>query len=151
MLQTYRGIIDQDGKLKILEDVQLPRSRQVILTILDDEPTDDLINLAVLSESALAEDWERPEEDESMVTLSPASIIVISFPFSDLSATKLRPALAISILAGTGQNDWLLCQITSNPYVDPQAIRVTNAELSKGKLNAISFVRPMKLFTANQN
>lgn len=65
MLQTYRGIIDQDGKLKFLEQVQLPRSRQVIITILDDEPTDDLINLALLSESALAEDWERPEEDKA--------------------------------------------------------------------------------------
>jgi mRNA interferase MazF len=83
-----------------------------------------------------------------MVTLSPASIVVIPFPFSDLSGTKLRPAL---VLAGTGQDDWLLCQITSNPYVDPHAIRLTNAELSKGNLNAVSFARPMKLFTANLN
>lgn len=83
-----------------------------------------------------------------MVTLSPASIVVIPFPFSDLSATKLRPAL---VLAGTGQNDWLLCQITSNPYVDPNAIRLTHAELSQGALNTVSFVRPMKLFTANLN
>jgi hypothetical protein len=63
MLQTYRGIIDQDGKLRLLEQIQLPTSRQVIITILDDEPTDDLINLALLSESVLARDWERPEED----------------------------------------------------------------------------------------
>jgi mRNA interferase MazF len=73
---------------------------------------------------------------------------VIPFPFSDLSGTKLRPAL---VLAETGQNDWLLCQITSNPYIDPNAIRLTNAELSKGSLNMISFARPMKLFTANLN
>ena len=83
-----------------------------------------------------------------MVTLSPASIVVIPFPFSDLSGTKLRPAL---VLAGTGQDDWLLCQITSNSYIDPNAIRLTNAELSKGTLNVVSFARPMKLFTANQN
>ncbi|MCA9998398.1 MAG: type II toxin-antitoxin system PemK/MazF family toxin [Anaerolineales bacterium] len=81
-----------------------------------------------------------------MVTLSPASIVVMPFPFSDLSGTKLRPAL---VLAATGQDDWLLCQITSNAYADQTAVRLTNAELSKGTLNAISFARPMKLFTAN--
>ncbi len=83
-----------------------------------------------------------------MVTLSPASVVVIPFPFSDLSGTKLRPAL---VLAETGQNDWLLCQITSNPYIDSTAVRLTNAELSKGTLNTLSFARPMKLFTANLN
>ena len=83
-----------------------------------------------------------------MVTLSPASIVVIPFPFSDLSGTKLRPAL---VLAETGQDDWLLCQITSNAQIDPAAIRLTNAELSQGALNRVSYVRPMKLFTANLN
>lgn len=81
-----------------------------------------------------------------MVTLSPASIVVIPFPFSDLSGTKLRPAL---VLAETGHDDWLLCQITSNAYIDPIAVRLTAAELSKGTLNTVSFARPMKLFTAN--
>lgn len=81
-----------------------------------------------------------------MVTLSPASIVVIPFPFSDLSSTKLRPAV---LLAETGLDDWLLCQITSNSYVDSTAIRLTNDELSKGSLNMVSFARPMKLFTAN--
>ena len=65
MLQTFRGIIDQDGKLRLLEQVKLPKSRQVIITILDDEPTDELINLALLSEPMLARDWGRPEEDEA--------------------------------------------------------------------------------------
>jgi mRNA interferase MazF len=81
-----------------------------------------------------------------VVTLSPASIVVIPFPFSDLSTAKLRPAV---VLADTGQGDWLLCQITSNAYVDPAAVQLTNAELSKGTLNAVSFARPLKLFTAS--
>ena len=83
-----------------------------------------------------------------MVTLSPASIVVIPFPFSDLSGSKLRPAV---VLAETGHNDWLLCQITSNPYIDSTAIRLTNDNLKKGSLSKISFARPMKLFTANMN
>jgi hypothetical protein len=70
MLQTFRGIIDKNGKVRILEPVKLPASRQVIITILDEEPADSLsgdeqINLALLSEAALARDWERPEEDEA--------------------------------------------------------------------------------------
>ena len=82
-----------------------------------------------------------------MVTPGPASIVIIPFPFSDLSATKLRPAV---VLADTSQGDWLLCQITSNPYSDPQAIKITKSDLTKGALNTASFVRPMKLFTANE-
>ena len=81
-----------------------------------------------------------------MVALSPASIVIIPFPFSDLSGTKLRPAL---VLAETGHDDWLLCQITRKAYTAPAAVRLSNINLSKGSLNAISYARPMKLFTAN--
>ncbi len=83
-----------------------------------------------------------------MVTLGPASIVVMPFPFSDLSGTKLRPAI---ILAGAGRNDWLLCQITSNLYSDPAAVRLTNASLQRGALNVTSYARPLKLFTANES
>lgn len=65
MLQAIEGVIDQDGKLRILGKVNLPKSRRVIITILDEEPSDEVINLALLSESALAQDWERAEEDEA--------------------------------------------------------------------------------------
>lgn len=81
-----------------------------------------------------------------MVTLSPASIVIIPFPFSDLSGAKLRPAL---VLAPTDHDDWLLCQITSKAYTDPSAIQLSDSELSEGSLNKTSFARPMKLFTAN--
>lgn len=83
-----------------------------------------------------------------MVTLSPASVIVMPFPFSDLSGTKLRPAIA---LAETGHDDWLLCQVTSNPYFDPGAVRLTNVDMREGTLHSVSYARPMKLFTANVN
>jgi mRNA interferase MazF len=81
-----------------------------------------------------------------VVTLSPASVVIVPFPFSDLSGSKLRPAL---VLAGSSHDDWLLCQITSKAYLDATAIQVSDAELSRGTLNAVSYVRPMKLFTAN--
>jgi len=37
-------------------------------------------------------------------------VVVIPFPFSDLTQTKRRPALVISALEG---DDVILCQITS--------------------------------------
>ena len=83
-----------------------------------------------------------------MVTPGPASIVVIPFPFSDLSSSKLRPAV---VFAEVGRGDWLLCQVTSNPYSDAEAVRLTDTELEQGSLNRVSFVRPLKLFTANES
>jgi len=48
-----------------LKQVNLPKSRRVIITILNEEPADEVYHLALLSEPALAQDWERPEEDEA--------------------------------------------------------------------------------------
>ena len=65
MLQTIEGIIDQNGKLTLLEPIKLPTSRRALITILNEEPSDDETNLALLSEAALARDWGRPEEDKA--------------------------------------------------------------------------------------
>jgi hypothetical protein len=63
MLQTIEAIIDQNGILRVLEPIQWPKHRRVLITILNEEPADDFDNLALMSEVALASDWERPEED----------------------------------------------------------------------------------------
>ncbi len=81
-----------------------------------------------------------------MGELSVGDIVFVSFPFSDLSHTKLRPAL---VLAYAQRNDWILCQITSRSYNDNKAIRIDTSDYKKGCLNMVSFVRPGKLFTAN--
>jgi mRNA interferase MazF len=57
-----------------------------------------------------------------VVALNPGLIVLVRFPFSDLSSSKLRPAV---ILAHAGGIDWVLCQITSNPYGDRAAIPLT--------------------------
>lgn len=82
-----------------------------------------------------------------MVTPSAGSIVLVPFPFSDLSHSKLRPAVA---LADAARGDWILCQITSNPYGDPRAIELTNASFATGTLHLVSYARPGKLFTAHQ-
>ncbi len=83
-----------------------------------------------------------------MVAPAAGAVVLVRFPFSDLSQTKVRPAV---VLADAGRGDSILCQITSKPYGDASAIELTNAAFATGSLRVISFARPAKLFTANQN
>ena len=81
-----------------------------------------------------------------MVTPSAGSVVLVTFPFSDLSAAKLRPAV---VLAAVGRDDWILCQVTSNAYSDPNAVELTTTDFAWGSLQRLSFARPGRLFTAN--
>ena len=83
-----------------------------------------------------------------MVTPTVGSVVLVTFPFSDLSQSKLRPAV---VLADVGRGDWILCQITSNFYGDYQAITLTDDSFTTGSLQVTSYARPGKLFTANSN
>lgn len=82
-----------------------------------------------------------------MVTPSIGSVVTVPFPFSDLSDSKLRPAI---VLAEAGRGDWILCQMTSNSYSDILAIRVENEDFTKGSLSRTSYARPGKIFTASE-
>jgi hypothetical protein len=63
MIRTVEAIIDEQGNVKLLEPVRLPSMRRALVTILEDAPVALANETAFLSESALAEDWDRPEED----------------------------------------------------------------------------------------
>ena len=75
-------------------------------------------------------------------------VVVVSFPFSDLSASKKRPALVIAALTG---DDVLLCQITSQAVSDSYAIPLTNTDFISGGLQQNSNLRPNRIFTADSN
>ena len=62
-MRTVEAVIDEDGTVRLLEPVAVGESRRALVTILDDEPVDAAMEAAVLSERALAQDWDRPEED----------------------------------------------------------------------------------------
>ncbi len=73
-------------------------------------------------------------------------VVLVPFPFSDLSRTKMRPAV---VLAEAGRDDWILCQVTSNPYGDERAVTLAEKDFQSGSLRVTSYARPGKLFTAN--
>ena len=66
-----------------------------------------------------------------MVTFGIASVVLIDFPFSDLSRTKLRPAV---VLAQSRNEDWILCQITSNAKIDEKVVEINSSDFAKGSL-----------------
>lgn len=66
MLRTVEAVLEKDGRLRLLEKVDLGRARRVLVTFLEDETElEGVSETALLSEATLAEDWNRPEEDEA--------------------------------------------------------------------------------------
>ena len=75
-------------------------------------------------------------------------VVVLPFPFSDLSKSKKRPALVVADLQG---DDIILCQITSEARIDNYSIVLSNSDFKKRSLNLTSMVRPNRLFTADKS
>ncbi|MCI0520666.1 MAG: type II toxin-antitoxin system PemK/MazF family toxin [Chloroflexi bacterium] len=75
-------------------------------------------------------------------------VVVVPFPFSDLSASKKRPALVVASLTG---DDVILCQITSQAISDSYAVALPTASFKTGTLHQDSNIRPNRLFTADAN
>ena len=76
------------------------------------------------------------------------SVIIVTFPFSNLRGKKFRPAL---VLAHAEFNNLILCQITSKPYSSKTAIKIQATDFATGSLPIVSFVRPDKIFTADSS
>lgn len=75
-------------------------------------------------------------------------VVVILFPFSDLSGSKRRPAL---IVADWGGSDVMLCQITSQAKRDGLEVTLHADDFMSGKLPVSSHIRPNKIFTAERS
>jgi hypothetical protein len=63
MHRTLEAVVDTQGNIRLLETIPLPTGRRVLVTILEEEHSFSLDEVTLLSEAALAEDWNRPEED----------------------------------------------------------------------------------------
>ena len=64
MIQTIEALIDENGSVRLLEEVHLPVARRALVTILN-QPATEKAETALLSEAALAADWNRPEEEDA--------------------------------------------------------------------------------------
>ena len=75
-------------------------------------------------------------------------VVVIPFPYSDLSKSKMRPAL---IVADLNNDDFIMVQITSKNYDDIYSLQISNKDMDNGSLNFDSYIKYSKVFTANTN
>jgi hypothetical protein len=69
-MKTVEAIIKSSGEVRLVEPLHLPSPRRALVTILEEAPT--VNDAALLSEAALAEDWNRAEEDAAWAYLQPA-------------------------------------------------------------------------------
>jgi mRNA interferase MazF len=83
-----------------------------------------------------------------MENLSIGQVVLATFPFSNLTATKLRPCLVIGL---ADFNDVLLCQITSQEYGSRKTIALAKSDFAQGELVRDSFVRPDKIATLHSS
>ena len=75
-------------------------------------------------------------------------VVVVPFPFSDLTRSKRRPALVVAELEG---DDLILCQITSQQIRDGYAVSIEEGDFDDGTLRQKSNVRPNRIFTADRH
>lgn len=73
-------------------------------------------------------------------------IVVVLFPFSDLSHAKRRPALVVTQLRG---DDVILCQITTPGRGDGYSVPLSSLDFDAGGLDHDCHIRPNRLFTAD--
>jgi len=65
MLKTIEAIVEKDGTIRLLENIDLSQAKRVLVTILEEDHGGDANDTALLSETSLSEDWDREEEDEA--------------------------------------------------------------------------------------
>ena len=75
-------------------------------------------------------------------------VVVVPFPFSDLTQSQKRPALVIATLEG---DDVILSQITSKTIKDNYSISLDDKDFETGSLKQPSNLRPNRLFTADSH
>ena len=82
------------------------------------------------------------------MTYNQKEIVLIPFPYSDLSGLKQRPALIISNKTINKTDDRICCLITSNQSKD--GIKIADDFFEDGNLPFESWIKPHRLFTINK-
>ena len=80
-----------------------------------------------------------------MERLVKGDVVVLPFPFTDLSDSKKRPALVVAALKG---DNIILAQITTKKREDEDAVSLKKPDFASGILKVDSNIMPSILFTA---
>ena len=72
MIRKIEAVVDEQGTVRLKEAVRLAAPRRAVVTIFDEDRAAEMDEAALLSEPALAQDWNRPEEDAAWSYLQPA-------------------------------------------------------------------------------
>lgn len=89
---------------------------------------------------------------KSGISFKQGDIILVPFPFSDLSGAKKRPVLVISNdQYNKDHDDLITCGITSNIFDREYSVLIDDDNLSEGKLPLTSLIKVDKIFTLNRS
>jgi mRNA interferase MazF len=84
--------------------------------------------------------------------ISQREIVLISFPFSDLQTSKLRPAVVMSKDSHNSRSeDFVAVPLTSNLKSKGYTLLITNKELESGRLVVDSKAKVDRIFSVNQS
>jgi len=79
-------------------------------------------------------------------------IVIVPFPFSNLSSIKQRPVIVLSKnMDNETVEDIITCGITSNIKDSKYSVLIENRNLVEGKIPKLSRVKVDKLFTISQD
>ena len=78
---------------------------------------------------------------------SQRDIVLMPFPYTDLTGAKKRPALIIS--NNSLKEDYICCLITSNPSED--GLEIKKEHFESNPLPLKSWIKPHRIFTINKN
>lgn len=86
------------------------------------------------------------------MTLEPGDVVLVPFPFSDLTEAKPRPAFVLSKASYNGASlDVIVCAMTSNLTPVPHSLPLDNQNLAQGALRARTRVRVNKIASLKQS
>lgn len=83
------------------------------------------------------------------IMFSQKDIVLIPFPYSDLTSSEKRPALIISNERINKMQDRICCLITTKPHKDN--IKITKNSFEEGTLPFKSFIKPHRIFTIHED
>ncbi len=88
----------------------------------------------------------------STIAYRQGDIVLVSFPFTDLTSSKRRPALVLSPDSfNAAGEDLVLAAITSHITDSPDAVLLERGDFAEGWLPRKSLVKTTKLFTMHSS